>query len=301
MVTLRTVAIGGGERRRMRRHSASSAAAAVAVVAAIVTVLALMVFPGISFGNTTGGHGGSPSDVFTQTNDGTCVTVDKNGGTAMTQPLTLGVDSNILVHFSFEWGRLTSRLEGHLNIDLDGASSFEWGFPGNDTTTRTSGTVTWSFDDVTAGEHTVDVGGRVDPIPAGGSPATGRASADVNDCALTVFVVPADGPNGENTSVPIGVGHVELNQHQVGPDSYQVSAFVPTGSSHDGCLVTLAESDFATAGETVFCGIRHFDGQDGVVIHIFLPQAAPPEFTFVLSVYQPFAQGYGEPVYFDGS
>ena len=171
----------------MRGSSGSRASTAVAVVAATVAVLAVTVFPGLSFADI---QGGSPSDVFTQTLPDTCLTAGPNGETAMGQAFTLDAESNVLVYFTFAWGRLNANEEGLIMIGLDGEEGpFEWGFPGNNTTTRTSGTVMWTFDNVSGGEHRVDAFARVDVIPSGsrgGAPPV----ADVNGCALTVFVIP---------------------------------------------------------------------------------------------------------------
>jgi hypothetical protein len=46
----------------------------------------------------------------------------------------------------------------------------------------------WSFGDVPAGGYTVQVGARVDPIP--GAQGGGSPSATLENCALTVFVIP---------------------------------------------------------------------------------------------------------------
>jgi hypothetical protein len=173
----------------MSRLSVPRFSTAVSVVAVVVALLAVM-FPGFGFGQTTFSHGGPPSDVYTQTNPDTCLSVGTEGATAMEQELTLGAESHLLVYFSFEWGALGTREEGKLSFELDGTdATSEWSFPGN-SATRTSGTVMWSFEDVPAGTHIVDVFGRVDPIPSDGQPPGVHTSADVNGCALTVIATP---------------------------------------------------------------------------------------------------------------
>jgi hypothetical protein len=102
-------------------------------------------------------------------------------------------------------------------------------------------------------------------------------------------------------SIPIGAGHVELNESFLfGPGGFELGAFVPTGSGSDKCLVTLSESDFATPGQTVYCGVRQVDGEFGIFVHVFLPPnfEKPPHFVIFLTVYQEFAKEYGQPVPF---
>jgi hypothetical protein len=171
----------------MRRLSASRASTAVAVVAAIVAVLAVM-FPGLGFGQTTSSHGGSPSDVYTQTDPNTCLAAGRNGQTAMEQFFDLAAESHVVVYFTSEWARLNIRQEGHISMGLDGRPETEvpfegWRFSGT-VSTRTSGTVMWTFDNVAPGHHRVNVFGRVS------SAGDTNTSADLNACALTVFVTP---------------------------------------------------------------------------------------------------------------
>jgi len=173
----------------MRRLTASKAWAPVAVVAAIVAVLAVM-FPGIGFGQTTSSHGGSPSDVYTQTNPNTCLTAGPNGQIAMEQFFDLGAESLVVVYFTSEWARLNTHERAHISMGLDGRPETEvpvegWRSSGT-VSTHTSGTVMWTFDNVAPGHHKVNVFGRVSFI---GTDA-GRPSADLNGCALTLFVTP---------------------------------------------------------------------------------------------------------------
>jgi hypothetical protein len=157
------------------------------VVAAIVAVLAVM-FPGLGFGQETiFSHGGTPSEVFMQTHPDTCLTAGpEDGQIALEQDFTLSQESHVLVYITFEWGRLNVSEDGHVNIRLDGGGPFDdvepWRFSGT-TTTRTSGTIMWTFNNVAASDHVVQMFARV--TRSGGTP-----SADLNDCAMTVFVIP---------------------------------------------------------------------------------------------------------------
>jgi hypothetical protein len=72
-----------------------------------------------------------------------------------------------------------------------------------------------------------------------------------------------------------------------------VAAWVPTGSRSRKCIVTLLESNAATYGQTIFCGLRFVHGEPGVWLHIFLPFEPPSRFRFDVAVYQQGAEGYG--------
>lgn len=177
----------------MRRLSVPRASTAVAVVAAVVAVLAVM-FPSLGFGQTTGVMGGSPSAVYMNKNPDFCATVDNAGGSVINQEVVVDAEAHLLAYFTFEWGSLNERLEGLVDIALLASDetvvgdSQEWGFPGT-RIQRTSGTVMWSFEDVPPGTYTVHGAARVDAARAG-LPVS-ELSAGLEECALTVFVIPA--------------------------------------------------------------------------------------------------------------
>jgi hypothetical protein len=161
---------------------------AVAVVSAIVAVLTVMAVPGISVGETTASQG-APGTVFMQRDPGTCAMVDGTQAAVMTLDITLDGPSHLLLYFTAEWGSLSSREEGLLNPSLDFEPPFEWGISGH-TIPRTTSTVMWSFDNVSAGTHNVGVGARVEASPDTSNPPGVNPSSDLNECALTVFVIP---------------------------------------------------------------------------------------------------------------
>jgi hypothetical protein len=179
----------------MRRPSASRASAAVAAVAVIIAVLAVTGFPGISFGQTTGFQGGSPSDVFMlreETPEG-CAPIGVNADSVTIMPLQIevGAASHVLAYFSFEWSTLAIREQGQVNPELDGTGdAFEWRFTGNPGG-RVSGTVMSSFPNVDPGTHTIDVFAAVAAIPGGTD--QGPLFANLENCVLSVFVIPSAG------------------------------------------------------------------------------------------------------------
>jgi hypothetical protein len=176
----------------MRRPTASRTSTAVAVVAAVVAVLAVMGLPGLSFGQNTAIHGGSPSDVFMLREDEGCAPdgVPADSVKIMPLPLELEEPSHLLVYFSFEWSSLDTREQGQVNPELDGTGDgFEWRFTGNGTAGTISGTVMSLFPNVDAGTHTVDVFAAVGLAEGGGE--RGRLFANLSNCVLTVMVLPA--------------------------------------------------------------------------------------------------------------
>jgi hypothetical protein len=167
----------------------------------VAAVLAVVAMPVLGVGQVATVQGGSPSDVFMSTGQGedpVCADFGIDGATAMPTVVDVGGLSHLLVYFTAEWGGLNTREEGLLGISLldDGGDTvastpFEWGVPGRDVLERHATTVMWTFEDVSAGEnYTVLVNARVDPMPPGGLPTHGHLAAGLNDCALTVFVIP---------------------------------------------------------------------------------------------------------------
>jgi hypothetical protein len=82
-----------------------------------------------------------------------------------------------------------------------------------------------------------------------------------------------------------------------------IRAFIETDSTSLPCLVTLAESNDAVPGQTVYCGQRDFNGHHGLLISVFYPQDAvplPADLVVVVTVYQEFAQQCGPPTLYPG-
>lgn len=87
--------------------------------------------------------------------------------------------------------------------------------------------------------------------------------------------------------------------HVIGLD---VRAFVPTGSQSRNCIVSLAESNSAVPGISVFCGPRELEGKKGLLVSLFFPYFVPPLDDFFISatVYQEGARRYDPPVLYTG-
>lgn len=101
--------------------------------------------------------------------------------------------------------------------------------------------------------------------------------------------------------VPIGAATVTLDYSVVAPTG-NVSAFIPTGSGSDVCLVTLGDGNIYFAGPSpAICIHRTFQGRDGIVL-IVIPYfgTLPADMVLRVTVYQQGAHGYGQPVFYDG-
>jgi hypothetical protein len=101
-------------------------------------------------------------------------------------------------------------------------------------------------------------------------------------------------------AIPIGATRVTFTNEHVDQNSLDVRAFVPTGSSSLPCLVTMAESNFAIPGISVFCSPRIHEDQSGVLVSVFFPTPPPSDLLLVVTLYQEQAQEYGSPVLYTG-
>lgn len=165
---------------------------AVAMMAAIVAVLGVM-FPGLGFGQeqTFFSHGGPP-EVYTQTHPGDlCVHVDSSGSQeVIAQQFTIQAPSNVTAYFSSKLGLVQPHEVVSLSFGLDGFEQPDWGFTATGSTTAkyfggvSSGIIMWTYDHVAPGTYLLQTFAGV----TGGQ----LPSADVNQCALTVFVSPVE-------------------------------------------------------------------------------------------------------------
>lgn len=145
---------------------------------------------------------GSPIEVFTNTEPEICAVVGTDGGTAMPTPVSVGTQSRLLVYFTSERSGFDTHTELLVTFEvlagdnIVASTPFEWGNLGVALRGHTSGTVMWPFADVSPGNYTVRVGSRVDPLP--GPLGGGTPTAALENCALTVFVIPDAPP----TTIP---------------------------------------------------------------------------------------------------
>jgi hypothetical protein len=79
-----------------------------------------------------------------------------------------------------------------------------------------------------------------------------------------------------------------------------MSAFTATGSPFAECLAT-ANGFSAAILETssdLYCTRANYNGAEGIVISVFLPEPAPADVVYVLTVWQKGATQYPPPVYY---
>jgi hypothetical protein len=132
-------------------------------------------------------------------------------------------------------------------------------------------------------------------------PALWIAAASLAAIAVwPVAVLPQDSTseNQAHETPPIGSRTIQFGDAQVTGNRFAVRAFVPTGSLSQHCLATISESNFAVPGISVLCAPREFAGQQGILFSAFFPQPVPAGLILSATVYQEFAHGYGEPVFF---
>jgi hypothetical protein len=180
---------------RERRRRAKRVSAAV-----FALVLVTVTFGWLAWSLTSGDRqrparefeGGSPSEVSTRSIAGTCLNAGPAEHGALAQEITLEARSHLLVSFIAEWSELDAGEEGHLAFEVAGPSGTDrsdaWTF-GAEPDVSTSGNVMWSFEAIGSGTYRVSALARVRSSGASGSQAA--LSAGLENCALTVFVVPA--------------------------------------------------------------------------------------------------------------
>jgi len=93
---------------------------------------------------------------------------------------------------------------------------------------------------------------------------------------------------------------IQLDGTFVFPDSggTVVRAFVLTRSTGN-CFASFNESNNATAGTTMYCGVRQpslFGGLPGIMLTIFFPGPVPDPLVLDVAVHQDGAKHYGTPV-----
>ena len=116
--------------------------------------------------------------------------------------------------------------------------------------------------------------------------------------AVTLAGIRAQSVSPSHPSIPIGTAYIALNSSHVNPSEGSViRAFVPTGSVSPKCLATLGDSNFAQAGNVIYCVPRQPSGLGmGVVAVIFFPGMPPNDLVANITLFQEGALRYGTPV-----
>jgi hypothetical protein len=142
-------------------------------------------------------------------------------------------------------------------------------------------------------------------LAQGNSPNT--YAACVNNSSGTIHIL-SEGETCSNNEVliqwnqasTVGAHYVNLTDQNIKWEQ-SLRAFVPTNSTSDKCLVTLAETRYEISALTTFCGYRQFDGQDGILVSVFYPPWVDLQdgqhtgFIVSLTVFHEGATWYGPP------
>jgi hypothetical protein len=117
---------------------------------------------------------------------------------------------------------------------------------------------------------------------------------------------PQGPPGSQGPPGPAGIAnaaYVELNSDYVVPASpSQMSAFIAAGSPFAECLATSNGFSAATpqTSHDLYCARAraNYNGVEGIVISVLLPEPAPPDVVYVLTVWHKGATQYPPPVYY---
>lgn len=166
-------------------------------VGAALAVVVLVAFPGLGIGQPTGSHGGTPSDVFMNTDPGVCNGEDQ----VRTDPVSLiptavsvgEPSADLLAYFTSTSSAFGLNTELNVALQVEGgeffASSPNWiVHPGSSKTPHSTFTVMWTFPNVPSGDYTVEATAFLAAFQ--GTVGSGDG-ANLQSCALSVFVMPA--------------------------------------------------------------------------------------------------------------
>jgi hypothetical protein len=182
----------------MRRFTVPRASTTVAVVAAIVAVLAVM-FPGLGFGLSSTSHGGTPTDVYMTQDPEVCTPTGDKIGIEQVQLVptivNVGQQSHLLAYFGGMWSGFQpdSTLVLWFEIrDANGVSELSPSFDvskgasprGRDLDVGVRQRRTWH----------VYVQALAALFPQSGAFIPHGDGANIQNCALTVFVNPSVSP-----------------------------------------------------------------------------------------------------------
>jgi hypothetical protein len=161
-----------------------------AILFVVIAVLALLALPSLGIGQTNT-HGGAPSDVFmTNQLEGTCNVeeVKKHAVDLLPTAVSVAEQSHVLAYFTATLSHYERQAALLLELRIAPAglapiaSSQQWierGGRGHSTVT-----VMWQFADIAPGDYTVALNTHM------GTPLYGGGGANLQACALTVFVMP---------------------------------------------------------------------------------------------------------------
>lgn len=154
---------------------------------------------GVAFGLATTSHGGTPTDVFMTQDPDVCSPTGDRIGIEQVQlvPTTVTVvqQSHLLAYFGGMWSRFepdSTLVLWFEIVDANGVSELSPSFDVANGPIHGSGTLMWTFDNVAPGTYTVQTLAAL--FPQRGAFVPHGAGANIQNCALTVFVNPVVSP-----------------------------------------------------------------------------------------------------------
>lgn len=172
-----------------------------AILLVFSTVFVLTV-AGVAFALSSTSHGGTPTDVYTATDPDVCQKGGDKIGTEQLELLptsvTVGQQSHLVTYLGGMWSGFGSDSTLVLWIEVvnENGSRLSPSFDVSNGPVHDSGTIMWTFDNVAPGTYTVQGLAALFPqrgqfVPHGETAFTG---ANIQNCALTVFVNPVVSP-----------------------------------------------------------------------------------------------------------
>lgn len=167
-----------------------------AILLALSTLIVLSVAGASAIALMTTSHG-TAGDVYTATDPDVCQKGgDKIGREQLEMlPMTVTVEqeSHLVTYLGGMWSGFKNDAALILWVELfnqdSGVSSLSPGFSEINGITHNSGTIMWTFENVEPGTYTVQ--GLAALFPVRGAFVEHGAGANIQNCALTVFVNPA--------------------------------------------------------------------------------------------------------------
>jgi hypothetical protein len=165
----------------------------------VLSIAFVLSVAGVAFGLSSTSHGGTPTDVYMTQDPQVCQPSEDRIGTEQAQlvPTTVNVaqQSHLLAYFGGMWSGFEpdSTLVLWFEIkDANGVSELSPSFDVSKGLVHGSGTLMWTFDNVAPGTYTVQALAAL--FPQRGAFISHGNGANIQNCALTVFVNPVASP-----------------------------------------------------------------------------------------------------------
>lgn len=165
----------------------------------VISMAFVLSVAGVAFGLASTSHGGTPTDVYMTQDPEVCSPTGDKIGIEQVQlvPTTVNVaqQSHLLAYFGGMWSGFEPDSTLVLWFEIRDANGFSELSPSFDVSkglVHGSGTLMWTFDDVAPGTYTVQALAAL--FPQRGAFIPHGDGANIQNCALTVFVNPVVSP-----------------------------------------------------------------------------------------------------------